>query len=157
MTTGFGICVLSLFTILLWGLWGFFGKIALSKGMSPLSIFGAEAFLGFLCAVCLTVACLVRKQLNPWELPWNLFGLLSGAGLAIGLLLYYLALTSGRATVVVPLTALYPAVAVILSYIFLKERPDTTQWVGIALSIVAVLLILSGPTTNTQVAPEVSP
>jgi transporter family protein len=72
-----------------------------------------------------------------------MFGLFSGAGLAIGLVFYYLALEHAQANMIVPLTSLYPAVTVVLSYIFLHERLSPLQWVGLVLLLVGAYLLLS--------------
>jgi hypothetical protein len=39
------------FTIVMWGLWGFFGKLALQKGMAPTTIFLAEVITSAACTV----------------------------------------------------------------------------------------------------------
>jgi bacterial/archaeal transporter family protein len=96
---------------------------------------------------------LLRKQeaVSPYT-SWNVFGLASGAGLALGLLCYYFALEESPASVLVPLTAIYPAISVLLSYALLHERPTFSQWVGVVFVIVGAILLLSGPTAN--IAPE---
>jgi hypothetical protein len=38
-------------TILLWGFWGFFAKLALEKNMAPTSVFLAEVLTSAVCAV----------------------------------------------------------------------------------------------------------
>lgn len=62
--------------------------------------------------------------------------------------IYYFALQNGHATVVVPLTALYPAVTVVLSYAILRERPSSIQWIGFLLVIAGAFLLLSSPMEN---------
>jgi transporter family protein len=76
---------------------------------------------------------------------WNIFGLISGAGLALGLLFYYMALEKGEVSIVVPLTAIYPIVSVLLGCIILKEKPSTLQWIGVFLVVAGAVLLLSGP------------
>jgi len=73
------------------------------------------------------------------------FGEASGAGLALGLFCYYFALETSQAFILVPLTAVYPAVSVVLSSAFLHERPQVSQWVGILFVIVGAILLLTGP------------
>jgi transporter family protein len=48
---------------------------------------------------------------------------------------------SGAASIVVPLTALYPLVTVLLGYLFLGERLNPTQWLGVFLALVAAFLL----------------
>lgn len=135
----------------MWGFWGFFGKLALQKKMPPLTIFFAEVIISVVCA--LFVLVLILPKSNPWTFfnSWNLFGVVSGAGLAVGLLCYYFALAKGPATIIVPLTATYPVVSALLSYAILGERPRGFQWIGILLVVVGVALLLSGPVgTNSH-------
>jgi len=125
-------------TILMWGLWGFFGKMALERNMPPISVFLAEVLISLFVATFF-----VRRAFIPPQAKWSMFGLFSGAGLAIGLVFYYLALEHAQANMIVPLTSLYPAVTVVLSYIFLHERLSPLQWVGLVLLLVGAYLLLS--------------
>jgi bacterial/archaeal transporter family protein len=65
----------------------------------------------------------------------------SGIAMAVALLLFLKALARGPALVVVPLTALYPAVTVILSWIFLKEALTLRHLMGLGLALAAVWLL----------------
>jgi drug/metabolite transporter (DMT)-like permease len=56
----------------------------------------------------------------------------------IGNIAYYEVLGSSKASTVVPLTALYPLVTVILAVIFLRERLNRIQLAGILISLVAI-------------------
>src|SRR5215510_8902743 len=118
-------------TILLWGFWGFFGKVALEKNMAPHSVFLAEVFTSAVCAVVvMLILAYWRMHVPAHTSSWNVYGIASGVGLVLGLLCYYFALERSPASVLVPLTATYPAVSVLLSYFFLHERPYALQWVG---------------------------
>ncbi len=70
--------------------------------------------------------------------------------MGVGLLLFYVALDYGKAVVIVPLTATYPLVTVLLSYLFLGERPSPLQWCGLALVVVGAALLLSGPILTAE-------
>jgi transporter family protein len=61
--------------------------------------------------------------------------------MAFGLLCFLNALTVGAATVVVPLTALYPLVTVILSWALLRENLTPRHLAGIALALLAGWLL----------------
>jgi transporter family protein len=138
MTTNMGVVIYAGITILMWGLWGFFGKMALERNMPPISVFLAEVLISLFVA-----AFFVRRAFIPPQAKWSMFGLFSGAGLAIGLVFYYLALEHAQANMIVPLTSLYPAVTVVLSYVFLHERLSPLQWVGLVLLLVGAYLLLS--------------
>lgn len=137
-------------TILMWGLWGFFGKLAIDRNMPPVSIFLAEVLICLLCAAFVFLFFFRTKNFLPWHMPWNIFGFLSGTGLALGLVFYYFALQRGHASLVVPLTSLYPAVTVALSYAILAERPSLAQWIGLILVLIGAFLLLSGPIAGMQ-------
>jgi transporter family protein len=57
------------------------------------------------------------------------------------LLGFYSALDGGKAPIVVPLTALYPIVTVLLSFLVLSERISPIKAVGVVLALVAILLL----------------
>ena len=138
--------IFSFLTILLWGLWGFFGKLALEKRMAPTTLFLAETLVSAVIAVLLFLGLMQRH--NPQPGPYstiNIYGILSGVALAVGLLFYYLALEGANVTVVVPLTATYSVVAVLLGYVLLRERPSALQWVGVILVVAGAALLLSSP------------
>jgi bacterial/archaeal transporter family protein len=141
---------LSVATVVLWGLWGFFGKLALERRMLPATIFIWEVLISAVCAIGVVLFVWVRQVDRSAHAAWNVFGVLSGTGLALGLLCYYLALQGSNASFVVPFTATYPAVAVLLSYAVLGERPSAAQWVGIVLVIVGAALLLSGPASPAK-------
>jgi transporter family protein len=142
MALDFRMLSLTALTILMWGFWGFFGKLALARRMSPLTVFVAEILVSAVCAAPLLL--LLRR--GPAYASWNVFGLLSGAGLAVGLLCYYFALERAEASVIVPVTSVYPVVSVLLGHFALGERLRLGQWVGVVLVVLGVVLLLSGPT-----------
>src|SRR6266850_6665965 len=79
--------------ILLWGCWGFFGKLGLERGMSPRSILFAELLIGGIGAAIVLGSSVVRYHTAaPAFHGWNVFGVFSGLGLLLGLVFFYLAL-----------------------------------------------------------------
>ena len=66
----------------------------------------------------------------------------AGLAMAVGLLFFFEALGRGSAAVVVPLTALYPAITVLLSRIFLQEALTLRHLVGLALALAAAWLLV---------------
>lgn len=134
----------------MWGLWGFFGKLALEKRMPPTTVFLAETVISALIAIFLLFAIVQRQDGESLFSTINVYGILSGVALAVGLLFYYFALEGARVTVIVPLTATYPVVAVLLAFVLLRERPQPLQWVGIILVVAGVALLLSGPSKTPE-------
>ena len=127
----------SLMAVVLWGLWGFLSKVATlqlpSEAVYLLAITGHLAVVGYLAAT------------GGLTIPWQPAGLAAalGAGIcmACGLLYFFKALAGGAASVVVPLTALYPVVTVILSWTLLHEGFTLQRLAGIALALAAVWLL----------------
>jgi transporter family protein len=135
----------------MWGLWGFFGKLALEKRMAPTTLFLVETLVSVLIAVLLFVAVVQRHAAQPpLYSTVNVYGILSGAALAIGLLFYYFALERANVSVVVPVTATYPVVAVMLGYVLLRERPSPLQWIGVILVVAGTALLLAGPSKTPE-------
>ncbi len=64
-------------------------------------------------------------------------GLFGGAGY----LFFVKALEQGKASIVIPLTVLYPAITAVIAMIILKEKIGVYQGVGIALAIIASVLL----------------
>ena len=58
-----------------------------------------------------------------------------------------------KASVAIPLTALYPLCTVILATVFLKERPAALQWVGIALAVAGGAMLSYEPVPVAQEEP----
>jgi transporter family protein len=137
-------------TIIMWGLWGFFGKVALDRKMAPITIFLAEILISGICAVPIAIVQYHRQEGFPLHIPWNVYGLISGAGLAIGLVFYYMALWRSEVSTVVPLTAIYPLVSVVLSRIFLNEPFRLPQVMGVLLVIIGTILLLSGAISTSS-------
>jgi transporter family protein len=127
----------SLLALVLWGIWGFLGKAASqhlpSQQVYLLAITGHLAVTAYLLAGGLGAA--------SWQ-PWGV-GAALGAGLAmaVGLLCFFEALARGPATVVVPLTALYPAITVLLSRVILQEALTLRHLAGLALALAAAWLL----------------
>jgi uncharacterized membrane protein len=143
--------IFSLLTVVMWGLWGFFGKLALERKMAPTTVFLAETLISGLIAVLLFVPVVQRHDAQvPFLSTINVYGILSGAVLAIGLLFYYLALERASITLIVPVTASYPIVAVLLAYVLLGERPSLLQWLGVILVVAGAVLLLSGPSNQSK-------
>jgi uncharacterized membrane protein len=65
-----------------------------------------------------------------------------------GQLLLFQALRQGPAYIVFPIVSLSPVITIFLSLVFLKERANFIQWIGIVLSLFAMFLL-----ANPQISP----
>ncbi len=73
-------------------------------------------------------------------------GLIAGTVNGLGNWAVFKCLEKGaKASVAIPLTALYPLCTVFLATAFLKERPSGLQWLGIALAVVGGALLSYEP------------
>ena len=66
-----------------------------------------------------------------------LIGVLAG----LGGIAYFAAMESGKASLVGPVTSLFPLLTVVLAMIFLKERMNQIQVAGIILGLVAIAVL----------------
>jgi transporter family protein len=128
---------LSLMSLGLWGLWGVFTKVATQhlgpQGAYLLGMFGYLPVLGILLYE--------TGGHIPWQ-PWGwAAAVAAGMSTAFGLFCFFRALHQGAASVIVPLTSLYPVVTVILSWLFLRENLSPRQLTGLLLALVAVWLL----------------
>src|SRR5215472_1669508 len=114
----------SLVTILLWGTWGLVSKVA-SAGMD--AYVNQLLYTAGLAPLLIFVAWRVhRREPNaPREgratgVFWAFFtGILGGVG---NIFFFQAMVAGGKASVVAPVTALFPMVTVLLALTFLRER-----------------------------------
>jgi len=126
----------TLLTMLLWGGWGVLSK-PLSSGVSSWQML-AFSTLGMLPVIGVLAA---RPQARSGANSRRGFALAFGSGLLTGAgnVAYFQALAmGGKAAAVTPLTSLYPLVTIGLALIFLRERPNLAQIVGMVLSLAAL-------------------
>jgi transporter family protein len=127
----------SLIALGLWGMWGFLSKVA-TQQLPPQAVYllavgGHVVVVGYLW-----LAGGLALSGHPWGLA---AALVAGLCMAFGLLCFFKALALGAATVVVPLTALYPLVTVVLSWAVLREDLTLRHLAGIALALAAGWLL----------------
>ena len=129
--------IFSFIVIILWGMWGFFSKIASNyTASSNIYLFGT---IGALLVWLFAIFFLGFKfEIKPIGV---LFSILAGALGGSGIIFFYYAMKGGKASVVVAITALYPLVTLLLSYLILREQLTLKQIIGIFLAIIAVILM----------------
>jgi len=118
------------------GLWAFFGKVSLRHATSTqVGLTYAVAAVLLFTVVLLSSAKRSFAGTNGWALA------ASSVSGALGLLMFYLALDRGKASVVVPAVNVYPVIAAGLAIVFLNERLSALQVTGVGLALVGVVLI----------------
>ena len=127
----------SLVAIVCWGFWGFFMKLA-SKYFNWHQVFVVTIIVTL--AASLLIFVLLKPFINVRSAGFG-YALLGGVAGVLALFAFYSAMGVGKAIIVVPLTALYPVITIILSYLILHEEISLIKGVGIMLASVAILLV----------------
>ena len=119
------------FAIVLWGVCGLFMKL----GTNCVS---ARSMVIWVTAGFLVLLPFVWRftSLSGLSAVVILVGTSAGLVNGLGNWAVFASLERGaKASVAIPLTALYPLFTVTLATVFLKERPTSLQWLGIALAV----------------------
>lgn len=128
----------SVLALLSWGVWAIMAKLigeALSGTHSQ-----ALSTLGIL-PVMLALGVAKKPSTTDNRGPGIPYALLGGALACAGNVIYYGVLSSGgKAAMIVPLTALYPLVTILLAMLLLRERLNLIQAGGLLLSLIAIYL-----------------
>jgi transporter family protein len=127
---------LALMSTFWWGLWAFLVKL----GTDRLDPFQMQALF---VAGMMPLMVLVLARRDPAMKADRLgivYGVLNGVLATLGMLAFYAAMERGRASIVGPVTALFPIVTVAGSMLMLHERLNAVQCVGVCLALAAILL-----------------
>jgi drug/metabolite transporter (DMT)-like permease len=142
--------------IVLWGLCGLFMKLGTNRVSARSMVIWVTA--GFL--VLLPFMWRVTSLAGLSTLVISV-GMLAGLVNGLGNWAVFACLEKGaKASVAIPLTALYPLFTVFLATAFLKERPTSLQWLGIALALAGGAMLSYEPpvaTTAPQEQPHCAP
>lgn len=135
--------LLSLVVIILWGLWGLALKYA-SLGVEWYHVYVASAIGAMIVYVIVSLTLLTLGKLSSTTSVKHIaIASLGGLFGALGGLMLIIALRLGEASIIVPLTSIYPAVTATLSIILLGETITLRKVVGVILAILAVVLLSS--------------
>lgn len=128
----------TLIAVLCWGVWAVLGKLTGDSVTAAQS--QALSTLGILPILVV----LARHGLVPARgrsLNGVLAAFFSGVLTCAGNIAFYHALNAGaKAATVVPLTALYPLVTVLLAMVVLREQLNRIQMAGVVFSLIAIAL-----------------
>ncbi|MGD8552199.1 MAG: EamA family transporter [Anaerolineales bacterium] len=120
-----------------WGLWGFLPKIT-TRTISPMSAMIFEAVGGMLVAIIALLSGGYRLELTRQGV---FLALLTGIFGILGAWTYLQAVSTGKVSLVVSFTALYPIMSIILAVFFLGESLSVRQGAGIFFALLSMLLI----------------
>jgi transporter family protein len=130
----------SFLTILVWGAWGAVSKVA-SDGVDANTnqVFFTFGLLPLIAIVWRSPRNAVGGEGRRVGIGWAfLTGILGGTG---NIAFFHALVMGGKASIVSPVTALFPLVTVILAVTLLHERIGTAQKIGLALALVAIYLL----------------
>jgi transporter family protein len=127
----------TLVSLICFGFWGFFSKLAILHINAKSAL--VYQSLGFALVGLITLALLQFKL--DVQLKGIGFATLAGMSTSLGCLFFFIAADKGKVTTVVTMTALYPIITILLAYLILQESVNLKQGLGIALALVAIYLL----------------
>ena len=133
--------ILSIVTLILWGVWGIFVKLALRELPIVFYLGLYSLVLPPLFYTYIRYKRIPRKQILP---KWSLPVIIAVIAVLIGqlaLLADTAAVSIGEAAVVFPLIASYPIVMILLAFAFLKERLSRRDISLVFAVIIGIILI----------------
>jgi transporter family protein len=130
----------TLITVVLWTGWSFIGKIALDRTTSV----QATLIFGVVTTIVGLVAIALGQRTTSWSPSALWIAALSALSGGAGMITFYLALQHGKASVVVPVIGLYPAIVAVLSVAFLGEKLGPVQYAGLLLVATGAVLLGAG-------------
>jgi len=130
----------SLLTILVWGAWGAVSKVA-AEGVDANTnqVFFTFGLLPLILIVWRSPRNAAGGGGRRIGMAWAfLTGILGGTG---NIAFFHALVIGGKASIVSPVTALFPLVTVALAVTFLHERIGTAQKFGLVLALGAIYLL----------------
>ncbi len=129
----------SLLSLLAWGLWGFFGKVALrsisGEGLLLVSSFGYMITFPIFFVIYRSY---LRPSLESGDWAW---GVLAGVIGSLGYLFFYFALARGEASRVVAITAAYPLVTALFAFYMLGEELSFQKILGLGFALIGIMIL----------------
>ncbi|MCP4723418.1 MAG: DMT family transporter [bacterium] len=122
-------------SIICWGFWGFFSKMTVNR------LDWQTVFLFFGLSTLLVASITSPEAYNNLFNRSAWIGITAGLTGALGFRFFYQALEKGPATVIIPVSAMYILVAVLLTVIFLQEPFTMRKFFGILSAIAAIFLL----------------
>ncbi len=127
---------LALLSLVCWGVWGFLVKIGSGRmSAQALQILFVAGMIPPLLAAWRRTGYMIQK--DPRGI---LYGISNGVLSTLGMLAFYVAMAHGKASVVGPVTALFPLFTVLGAVLFLREKLNWIQGCGIFLALAAALV-----------------
>jgi drug/metabolite transporter (DMT)-like permease len=135
---------LALAAAAMYGLSDFFGGLVSRRA----SVWQVATVTQIAAVVLVGTAALVIGG-SPTTAEW-LWGALAGIGTGSGTAFLYRGLSSGRMSVVAPLSAVGAALVPVAVGVLTGDRPPPITWIGIACAIPAIWLVSTSPDPSTS-------
>jgi transporter family protein len=131
--------ILMFLSLVGWGLGAFFSKMATNR-IGEASVFWD--LTGYIPLVIIyTLFAFKAKDIFGANKMGIMYGLIAGLTGAVGLISFYLLVSKKDAGIATSITAMYPALTAILSFIFLGEKITMIKAFGIILASGALFLL----------------
>jgi len=125
----------ALLSIFWWGVFGFLSKIGSAKA-SPIQM----QILFTVGMLPLVAAALLRGKIDR-DRVGAAYGVLIGVLAGLGGNAYFAAMQAGQASLVGPVTSLFPLLTVLLAVGILKERMNKVQFAGVVLGLISIAVL----------------
>lgn len=129
--------ILIALAILGWGIGSLFYKVA-NDNMHPVMV---STVVTLVYIILTPLTFLVIKFDRAVNTTGVLFSILGGTAMAIGSMGYFFALKKGGAGEITTVTALYPALTLLLSIFFLNEDMTWRKGIGVGLALVSFIVL----------------
>jgi transporter family protein len=129
---------LALVAILLWGIWG----VAAKFGVESLGQYQYVLVLNLIMVTVIIITLFVTNKIQMSLSQNYIYPLIGGFCAGIGSILIYELIARNPTSIVIPFSALYPALTVFILVFLLKvEELTLVKFVGIGLAMIAAFLL----------------
>lgn len=125
----------ALLSIFWWGVFGYLSKIGSAHASPP-----QMQILFTIGMLPLVAAALFRGKITR-DRRGLFYGVLTGVLSGLGAIAYFAAMRVGKASLVGPVTSLFPLLTVLLALGILKERMNRIQLAGVALGLISIAVL----------------
>jgi len=132
----------ALVTTLAWGIWGALIEIPEKQGFP--ATFGYIVWALSMIPCAIVALCIVKWKIE-YDLKSIILGCLVGFLGAGGQLILFEALRLGPAYIIFPFVSMSPVVTIFLSLVFLKEKANNIQKLGIIVALLAIFFLSVQP------------
>jgi len=123
--------------LVVWGFWGFIPKLTTTY-LQPKSAIVYEVVGALILGIIVLVSSRFQRDVHPKGIA---FAITTGMLGFLGAFCFLMAVSKGPVTLVATMSALYPVISILLAVFILHESVTLQQSVGIALAILAMILV----------------